>query len=97
ARVLLRLCPTCLPAVIGALYQLPRPGAVRRGIKPLCVSGRSFQMEYLRAGKMGASNLPLFAHCIGSQNECTLARTNQYSYTAHLSPMRRASASVLRK
>src|ERR1700679_4041090 len=71
------------PAVIGALYQLPKPGAVLRGIKPLSVSGRSLHMEYLPATKMGATNLPLFAHCVGSQNECTLARPDQYSYTAH--------------
>src|ERR1700679_4245204 len=71
------------PTVIGALYQLPKPGAVLRDIKPLCVSGGSLHVEYLPAAKMGATNLPLFAHCIGSQNECTLARSDQYSYTAH--------------
>src|ERR1700722_8458146 len=62
------------PTVIGALFQLPKPSAVPRAIKPLRVSGRSVQMEYLPAAKMGATNLPLFAHCIESQNECTLAR-----------------------
>src|ERR1041385_737535 len=73
------------PAVIGTLYQLPKPSAVLGGIKPLCVSGRSLQMEYLPPGKVGASNLPLLAHCIGSQDECTFARPHQNSYTAHLS------------
>src|SRR5215469_3338923 len=42
-------------------------------------------MEYLPPGKVGASNLPLFARCIGSQDECTFARPHQNSYTAHLS------------
>src|ERR1043166_2230512 len=73
------------PTVIGALYQLPKPTAVLRGIEPLCVGGRSLQMEYLPAGKMGARNVPLCAHCVGSENECTLARPHQSSYTAPLS------------
>ena len=30
-----------LPAIIGTLYELPKPGAVLGGIKPLWVSGRS--------------------------------------------------------
>jgi len=53
-------------------------------------------MEDLPATKMGSANLPLFAHCIGSQNECTLARPDQDSYTAHLSlsPMRRSPPSL---
>src|ERR1051325_714708 len=77
------------PAVIGALYELPKPSAVLRGVQPLEVDRRSFEMEYLPTGKMGASNLPLFAHCVGSENECTLARPHEDTYTAHvtLSPV----------
>src|SRR6185437_8594083 len=67
------------PAVIGTLYQLPKPGAVLRGIQPLCVGGRSLEMEYLPAGKMGTGNLPLFAPGVGSENEGTLARAYEYS------------------
>src|SRR6185295_6966436 len=74
------------PAVIGTLYQLPKPSAVLRGIKPLRVNGRSLQMEYLPGRKNGASNLPLFAHCIGSGNECPFARPRQYAYAGHRSP-----------
>src|SRR5215469_13220479 len=80
------------PAIIGTLYQLPKPRAVLRGIKPLCVSGRSLQVEYLPSGEMGAGNLPLVAHCVRSQNECAFASPHQYSYTAHLSPMRGPSS-----
>src|SRR5262252_7146267 len=72
-------------AVIGTLYQLPKPSAVLRGIQPLCVSWRSLQMEYLPPGKLGTRNLPLFARCIGGQDECAFARPHQNSYTAHLS------------
>src|ERR1051325_4286770 len=85
------------PAVIGALYELPKPSAVLRGVQPLEVDRRSFEMEYLPTGKMGASNLPLFAHCVGSENECTLARPHEDTYTAHviLSPVRRSSPYLL--
>src|SRR5690242_9526748 len=65
-----------LPPVIGTLYLLPKPCAVLGGIKPPCISGRSLQMKYLPPGKVGASNLPLLARCIGSQNECTFARSH---------------------
>src|ERR1700731_342632 len=67
-------CFPGFPPVIGTLYHLPKPNAVLRGIKSLCGSWRPLQMEYLPAGKVGASNLPLLAHCVRSQNECTFAR-----------------------
>src|SRR5262245_42267899 len=82
-------CPR-FSTVVGTLYQLPEPRAVLRRIEPLCINGRSLQMEYLPAGEVGARKLPLFAHCIGSQNECTLARPHEYSYATHHSPMRRS-------
>src|SRR5262245_39190965 len=89
-------CLPGFPTVIGTLYQLPKPGAVLRGIEVRWVSGRSLQMEYLPARKMRASNLPLLARCIGSQNECPLAGSHQYSYTAHLTPLRCSPSPRLR-
>src|SRR5581483_909532 len=73
------------PAIIRTLNHLPKPTAVLRGIKPLWVSGRPLEMEYLPAGKMGPSNLPLLANSIGSKNEGTLARSDKHTYAAHLS------------
>ncbi len=78
----------CLPSlatIIGALNQLPEPTAVLRRIEPIQVCWRSLEMVDLPAGKVGAGDLPPFARRIRSQNECALARPDQYSYTAHLS------------
>lgn len=91
---------TRLATVIGALNQLAEPTAVLRRIEPIQVCERSLEMVDLPASKVGASDIPPFALCIGSQNECSLARPNQYSYTTHLSlfsDLRLLSQQFLRK
>src|SRR5262245_33360390 len=85
--------PPRLSAVAGSLDELPEPSTVLRRIEAIQVSCRSLHMVDPPAGKVGASDVPPFALCIRSQYECTLARPDQRSHTAHLSLSRtRASA-----
>src|SRR5437899_2815186 len=73
-----------LPAVVGALDQLTEPSAALRGIHPIRVSRRSFDVVHLPARKMGATDVPPFALSVRGQDERALACANQYSYSAHL-------------
>src|ERR1043166_5485491 len=66
-----------LAAVVGALHQLPEPAAGLRGIQPMRISRRAFQMINLPAPKMGATDVPLFTPCVRCQDECALACANQ--------------------
>src|SRR4051812_4978219 len=81
-----KFIPDWLPgraAVVGSLDQLPEPAAGLRGIQPIRVGRRTFDMVDLPAPKMRATDLPLFALGIRCQDECALACTNQYPYLRH--------------
>src|SRR5205814_7329028 len=73
-----------LPAIAGALDQLTEPTAGLRGIQPIRVSRRSFDVVHLPARKLGATDVPPFALSVRRQDERALACANQYSYFAHL-------------
>src|SRR5271169_3793894 len=65
------------PAVIGSLYQLSKPGAELRGVKPIGIAGRTLQMVDLPARKVRAAQIPTFALAVRSQDESTLACAHQ--------------------
>ena len=72
-----------LAAIVRALNDLPKPAARLGRIQPVGVSRRTFEVIELPARKKRPTDIPLFALAIRGQNECSLARANQYSCLAH--------------
>ena len=72
-----------LAAVVRALDQLPEPAAGLRRIQPIRVGRRSLEVIDLPAPEMGTADVPLLALSVRRQDECALARADQYPYFAH--------------
>ena len=72
-----------LAAVVGALDHLPEPAAGLRRIQPVRIGGRSLDVVDLPAREVGTADVPLFALAVRRQDECALARADQYPYPAH--------------
>src|SRR5207244_5911312 len=81
-------CPRLYPslaAVIGALNDLPEPAAGLRRIDAIRICGRTLEVIHLPTGKMRSADVPFLALAVRCQDKCTLARSNQYPYSAHRS------------
>src|SRR5204863_705630 len=77
-----RLYPS-LAAIIRALNDLPEPAAGLRRIDAIRVGGRALEVIHLPARKMRTADVPLLALTIRCKDKFTLARSNQYPYSAH--------------
>ena len=72
-----------LTAVVGALDELAEPSAGLRSVDTVGIHRRAFQVIELEAGKVRASDIPVFALTIRGQDECAFFRANQKADTAH--------------
>src|SRR6202171_2987677 len=72
----------CLPAVVGALDNLPEPTVVLGRIDPVGVNRRPLNVVDVPAGEVRSADVPLLALCIRGQHEGTLMRPNQHSTSA---------------
>src|SRR5579862_4866161 len=77
-----RLSPS-LAAVIGTLDDLPEPSAGLRGVDPVWIRRRSFQVIKLPSGEMGPAHVPLFAFSIRREHERSFVGAHQNSHFAH--------------
>src|SRR6185295_556906 len=77
-----------LPTIAGALDHLAEPAAALRGIQPVGIRRRAFEMVDLPASKVGAADLPACPFSVSRQQEGAFARANQYSYAAHVCLLR---------
>src|SRR5215469_14350769 len=79
------------PAVVGPLDQLAEPAGGLRRVQPVLVGGRSLEVVDLPAGEVRPADLPLLAFPVRTEHERALARSHEYSYTAHRQPLPEAS------
>src|SRR2546421_12221105 len=70
-------------AVVRTLDDLPEPSRGLRGVQPARVSRRPGHVVHLPAAEMRTLDLPGPALTIRRQDEGTLARTHQHSYSTH--------------
>src|SRR5205823_340253 len=73
-------CPT---AVVGALHHLSKPSARLRGVYPVWIGRRSFDVIELPAAEMRAADVPPLALAVGGQDERAFPCADEYSYFAH--------------
>src|SRR5262245_26653160 len=73
----------CLAAVIRALDDLSEPAAALRGIDPIGIDRRRFEMVDLPAAELRTADVPFLALAIGSQDERAFAGADEDSYLAH--------------
>src|SRR3984893_19213875 len=87
----------CLPAVVGALDNLPEPTGVLGRIDPVGVSRRPLDVVDVPAGEVRSADVPLLALGIRGHHECALVRANQYPNSAHASLLPESSFHALRE
>src|SRR5262245_30733726 len=63
-------------AVVRTLDDLPEPAAGLRGVNPVRIDRRAFQMVDLPASKVGSADIPILAFAVRCQDECPLACTH---------------------
>src|SRR5581483_7341342 len=83
---ILRLTPRCFPgfpAIVRALQNLAEPTAGLRGVDPVGVHRRAFQVIHLPAGEVRTINLPVLALSVGGENERAFACANEQSDSTH--------------
>src|SRR6202167_602008 len=61
-----------LAAVVGSLDKLPKPAGGLRCIQPIRIYGRSLHVVNLPARKVRATDVPMFALRVGSEDERAL-------------------------
>ena len=67
----------CLAAILGALDLLSKPTAGLRGVKPVRVNWRSFQVINFPPREVRTADFPICALAIGSQDKGAFAGTNE--------------------
>src|SRR6267142_541384 len=72
-----------LPAVVGALDQLPEPARALRRVEAVGIGGRSLQMVHLPAAEVRPGDVPPVALPVRLEDERALPCTDQYPYPAH--------------
>src|ERR1700730_15731522 len=73
----------CLAAVVGALDHLPEPARILRGVQPVRVGRRPFDVVDLTSSEVRAGYVPLFAFRVRRHDKRTFVSTDQYAYSAH--------------
>ena len=82
-------------AVVAALDHLPEPAAGLRGVEPIGIDGRAFQMVDLPAAEERAVDAPLLALAVGSEDERAFARAYENANGGHRLLLRQGNASKL--
>ena len=72
-----------LAAVVAALDHLPEPAAGLRGVDPIRIDGRAFEMIDLPAAEERAVDVPLLALAVGGQDERAFAGADENANGGH--------------
>src|SRR5512142_354488 len=72
-----------LASIVRALDHLAKPAGGGRGIQPVRVSRRTFEVVDLPDRNEGAVDVASLALAVGCENERALMRPQQYSYSTH--------------